>query len=157
MIAKKQEQKETERPRIKPPAIPKRPAPPASQARALRAGHHEGTGDSNRESRTEQHAPSKPARKEPGNRPAHGRAHGAAPAPRRDQHAPRERFSSKHESSQAHESKPRNIESNKDAVRFVPLGGLEEVGRNCMFLEYKNEIVLIDVGQIGRASCRERV
>jgi ribonuclease J len=36
--------------------------------------------------------------------------------------------------------------SNPEAVRFVPLGGLEEVGRNCMFLEYKNEIVLIDVG-----------
>ncbi|HVO28657.1 MAG TPA: ribonuclease J [Candidatus Paceibacterota bacterium] len=35
---------------------------------------------------------------------------------------------------------------NPDAVRFVPLGGLEEIGRNCMFLEYRNEIVLIDVG-----------
>ena len=39
-----------------------------------------------------------------------------------------------------------NDKSNPDAVRFVPLGGLEEVGRNCMFLEYKNEIVIIDVG-----------
>lgn len=39
-----------------------------------------------------------------------------------------------------------NEKSNPDAVRFVPLGGLEEVGRNCMFLEYKNEIVVIDVG-----------
>ena len=33
-----------------------------------------------------------------------------------------------------------------DTLRLVPLGGLEEIGRNCMFLEYKNEIVLIDAG-----------
>ena len=38
------------------------------------------------------------------------------------------------------------IANNKDAVRLVPLGGLEEIGRNCSFLEYKNEIVIIDVG-----------
>lgn len=31
-------------------------------------------------------------------------------------------------------------------VKFVPLGGLEEIGRNCSFFEYKNEIVVIDVG-----------
>ena len=31
-------------------------------------------------------------------------------------------------------------------LRFVPLGGLEEVGRNSMFYEYKNEIVVIDLG-----------
>ncbi len=33
-----------------------------------------------------------------------------------------------------------------DAVRLVPLGGLEEIGRNCSFLEYKNEIIIIDMG-----------
>lgn len=42
----------------------------------------------------------------------------------------------------------RNIhaKSEKDILKFVPLGGLEEIGRNCSFFEYKNEIVMIDVG-----------
>lgn len=34
----------------------------------------------------------------------------------------------------------------QDVVRFVPLGGLEEIGRNCSFFEYGNEIILVDVG-----------
>ena len=37
-------------------------------------------------------------------------------------------------------------ESTKDIVRFCGLGGLEEIGRNMSFFEYKNEIVIFDAG-----------
>lgn len=33
-----------------------------------------------------------------------------------------------------------------DEVKFVPLGGMEEIGRNCSYFEYKDEIVIVDVG-----------
>ena len=33
-----------------------------------------------------------------------------------------------------------------DAVRVIVLGGLEEVGRNCTLIEYKNDIIIIDMG-----------
>ncbi len=33
-----------------------------------------------------------------------------------------------------------------DELKFVPLGGMEEVGRNCSYFEYKDEIVIVDVG-----------
>lgn len=36
--------------------------------------------------------------------------------------------------------------SEGEVLRFIPLGGLEEVGRNMMVLEYRNEIILIDAG-----------
>ncbi len=35
---------------------------------------------------------------------------------------------------------------NGDKLRIIVLGGLEEVGRNCTLIEYKNDIVIIDMG-----------
>jgi len=39
-----------------------------------------------------------------------------------------------------------DIKNDGESVLFVPLGGLEEVGRNAMFFEYKDEIIVIDLG-----------
>lgn len=41
-------------------------------------------------------------------------------------------------------AKPREVK--EDHVRLVALGGLEEIGRNMSFIEYKDEIVIIDAG-----------
>src|SRR5687767_14706368 len=34
----------------------------------------------------------------------------------------------------------------KDALRIIPLGGVEEVGRNLTVLEYGNDILIVDMG-----------
>src|SRR3990167_7857226 len=37
-------------------------------------------------------------------------------------------------------------DNEKETLRIMPLGGLGEVGRNMCLLEYKNDILIIDVG-----------
>ncbi len=34
----------------------------------------------------------------------------------------------------------------RNVVKFVPLGGFGEIGRNCAFFEYKDEIIILDAG-----------
>lgn len=40
----------------------------------------------------------------------------------------------------------RDTDNNQETLKIIPLGGLGEVGRNMCVLEYKNEIIIIDVG-----------
>ena len=123
-----------ERPHIKPPAVPKRTAQPsgnfartAPSAPAPRAGREPRRDEGPR--RGKRPRKGGPPRERPGEASplqrgtiGAGGTHGKPPVPHHD------------------------IHRNPDAVRFVPLGGLEEVGRNAMFYEYKNEIVIIDLG-----------
>lgn len=39
-----------------------------------------------------------------------------------------------------------SIESTEKKLKIIPLGGLGEVGRNMMLLEYENEILIVDIG-----------
>lgn len=40
----------------------------------------------------------------------------------------------------------RDSRDDRDKLKIIVLGGLEEVGRNCTLLEYGNDIILIDMG-----------
>ncbi|MFC1751624.1 ribonuclease J [Patescibacteria group bacterium] len=41
---------------------------------------------------------------------------------------------------------PKSTQQGSDKIRIIPLGGVEEIGRNMTVIEYKNDIVIIDAG-----------
>ncbi len=144
MIKKNENQKPTERPRIKPPEIRRRPAPtgPAMRPSTAMPMATPAAAHSNH-NQAPHHAPAPREHREYGDRPrpprsASPRAMGPRPGVI---NVPNSKLGPK-----PLVARDPNEKSNPDAVRLVPLGGLEEVGRNCSFLEYKNEIVIIDMG-----------
>lgn len=77
--------------------------------------------------------------------PRRGRSdHGTSFAVRRNATSNRKFY--KEGSLTGHESQDYVKTLKRDTVYYVPLGGLEEVGRNCSFFEYNDEIVIIDMG-----------
>lgn len=141
------------RPYLRPPEIRPRPAPTNVPGRG-EGGPRPSKPAGNAGGRSYHSQPSQSARghrpqrfHSPGGGHSHDRPRGAAPGAARKTESDSRKWAS---------STPGNIPSRtaahpgdkmqSDAVRLIPLGGLEEIGRNCSFLECKNEIVIIDVG-----------
>lgn len=63
-------------------------------------------------------------------------------------HEPRheQRHSSSHAPKEIHQVKAAVSVRDEEALRFIPIGGLEQIGQNCSMYEYKDEIVVVDVG-----------
>jgi ribonuclease J len=106
-------------------------APPSRITTTNNRRGRRGTGRRS-ESRTDSSRPSrKPAASTAKPKPRHSAPRGAVTKPR----------------PKAHIKSTKTFSApSGDKVRVIVLGGLEEVGRNCTLIEYKNDIIMIDLG-----------
>jgi ribonuclease J len=133
--------KPKDRPRIKPPELPPRPPRTAGDERTTPPQHTDHASNRLRSFSTENLRSGRPT----GDRmPA--RRGGDHRRPARGGQSGNGRDLTHPNFGQATQPRTSDKKRNEDALRLVPLGGLEEIGRNCAFLEYKNEIVIIDAG-----------
>lgn len=129
-----------------------RPTPPPVPARQVSASNPSpvvATAPTSAAPARPQTSPRKPFRRGPGQGPSRGPG-GRRPAGRAPMRGRRERSSGVHfgpsRSQQDAVAIKKQPPRNPDAMYLIPLGGLEEIGRNSAAVEYKGDIVVIDLG-----------
>lgn len=94
----------------------------------------------------------------PGFRPRRPAGHGGGPSgsgrPHRSRMNPRmghgdrrgPRMQDRNRETSREQKKADIIPPSGDNIRIIPLGGVEEIGKNMLLVEYKNEIIVVDAG-----------
>ena len=59
---------------------------------------------------------------------------------------PRRPYSRPNNNLRVNKKHPDIIPSSGDNIRIIPLGGVEEIGKNMTVVEYRNDIIVIDMG-----------
>ncbi|MBT4384478.1 RNase J family beta-CASP ribonuclease [Candidatus Peregrinibacteria bacterium] len=94
--------------------------------------------------------PKKPSSPKPAAKPAHKASPKGSHSKNHSGHKKKRNGSAKKTAAKHHSTKQHKVRkpvpTHENVMRIIPIGGLEEVGKNAMIVEYEKDIVVIDMG-----------